>query len=381
MGILRSNSKKTEQPLLRKIEGKAIIFKGYGLPFEMWSRQVPELQKGEILVRTLYTTICGSDVHTYCGRRNEPSPVVLGHEIVGEIIEINSGHPGIDQRGNRIAPGDRVIWSIFAVPKKSIAPRPDIPQKSDNLFKYGHVQAHDQDVFNGGLAEYCILKDNTAIIKIAADMPLKVAATITCAHSTVMGAVRIAEAIRGKKVLIFGAGLLGITCMAMCRESGASWIGVVDREEDRLKWGKSFGADQSFVISDQNYKGKNAWPAVDIVFDMTGNPDIMKLGIESLSVGGVAVWIGAVYKEEPVKVDGQFIVRNLIQIRGLHNYNYADFLNATRFMEVHWRKYPYEQLIEGEFHLNAIDAAFEFADNAKPVRVGIIMGLSLQNEI
>jgi alcohol dehydrogenase len=374
MDILKSNSKKPDQPLHNKIEGKAVIFKGYGQPFEMLNKKVPQLQEGEILVKTLYTTICGSDIHTYCGRRSEPSPVVLGHEIVGEIIEIEAKHQGTDQRGHKIAPGDRVVWSIFAAPRKSIPPRPDMPQKSENLFKYGHVLAHEQDVFNGGLAEYCILKDNTAIIKISDDMPLKVAATISCAHATVMGALRIAELIRMRRVLIFGAGLLGITCIAMCREAGACWIGIVDREQDRLKWSIAFGADESFAISEENYTKKNQWPPVDLVFDMTGNPDIMRLGLETLQVGGIAVWIGAVYKEQPVKVDGQLVVRNIIQIRGLHNYNYVDFLNAARFMEMHWRKYPYEQLIEGEFPLHAVDAAFEFADNVKPVRVGIKMG-------
>ncbi|WP_313239089.1 alcohol dehydrogenase catalytic domain-containing protein, partial [Sphingobacterium multivorum] len=49
------------------------------------SKPIPPLKDGEILVNIRYTTLCGSDLHTYCGLRNEPCPTILGHEIVGVI--------------------------------------------------------------------------------------------------------------------------------------------------------------------------------------------------------------------------------------------------------------------------------------------------------
>lgn len=61
---------------------------------------LPELQKGEILVKNKYTTLCGSDLHTFTGRRKEPSPIVLGHEIVGEIMELANNESLYDLNGN-----------------------------------------------------------------------------------------------------------------------------------------------------------------------------------------------------------------------------------------------------------------------------------------
>lgn len=58
--------------------------------------------------------------------------------------------------------------------------------------------AHDNEVFNGGLADYSILLENTAVIKISDGLPVAVDATISCAHATVMGAVRVAGEISGK---------------------------------------------------------------------------------------------------------------------------------------------------------------------------------------
>jgi alcohol dehydrogenase len=350
--------------------GKAAIFNGKGKPFEFITRPVPLLKPGEMLVKTHYTTLCGSDIHTYCGRRIEPPHVVLGHEIVGDILWIDSAHPGIDFNGEPITVGDRVTWSIFSVPAGIDPPRPDMPQKSPSLFKYGHVLADGEDVFNGGLADYCILRSNTALLKISASIPLKVAATISCAHATVMGACRIAGEISGKKVLVFGAGLLGLSCLAMCKEFGAAQIGIIDPDPTRLHWGEKFGADAAYPFSEAAVPPL-PWPDADIVFDMTGNPAAMQAGLASLAVGGCAIWIGAVYPAQPVPVDAQLIVRKLLQIRGLHNYNYEDFVNATSFIENNYRKYPFESLVEKEYPLEEIETAFAFASNNKPVRVGI----------
>ena len=389
--------------------GKAALFNGQGKPFEFITRQVPALKAGEILVKTLYTTLCGSDIHTYCGRRIEPPHVVLGHEIVGEILSIDPTHSGKDFRGEPIKIGDRITWSIFSVPAGVTAPRADMPQKSPSLFKYGHVLAEGEDVFNGGLADYCILRSNTALIKIDAAMPLKVAATISCAHSTVMGAIRVAGEISGKKVLVFGAGLLGLSCLAMCKEAGATAIGITDIDPTRLHWGEKFGAtaaysypeganlplpEQGISLPKQGVplaeQGTSLpkqgvplaeqgvlplpWPEADIVFDMSGNPQAMKMGIDSLAVGGCAIWIGAVFPAKPVPIDAQKVVRKLLQIRGLHNYNYEDFVNATAFIEDNYNKYPFEELIEKEYSLDDIEEAFTFASNSKPVRVGIKIG-------
>ena len=351
--------------------GRVAIFNGAGKPIELIEATVRSLKPGEILVRTLYTTLCGSDIHTYCGRRQEPPKVVLGHEIVGEIVAIEPSHSGKDFRGSVLAVGDRVTWAIFNVPAGVVAPRIDIPQKSDGLFKYGHVLAEGDDIFSGGLADYCILRDHTAVIKVSSELSVKVSATISCAHATVAGALRVADSLAGKRVLVFGMGLLGLSCLAMCKEAGASWIGAVDTNEDRLKWYKDFGATAAYNISNHSADDGLPWPEVDAVFDMTGDSAAMKLGIDSLAVGGCAVWIGAVFPNSPVAVDAQKIVRKVLQIKGLHNYNYDDFVQATSFIENHYGDYPFDALIEKEFDLEEIEEAFQYATLHKPVRVGI----------
>lgn len=357
--------------------GKLVAFNGSGLPLELQEHNLSTLREGEILVRNRYTTLCGSDIHTYCGVRQEACPTVLGHEIVGEIVEIAPSHPGKDDNGEELKPGDIITWSIFSSDPQSVFAQEGIPQKGTNLFKYGHAKITENDAFHGGLAEYCILRRNTGILKIPSNMPLPIAATLNCAIATVAAAIRMADDLTGKNVVIFGMGLLGITCIAMCREAGATCVGAADIADERLMYAKRFGADQLMNLR-QHAAGdtealKKQFPknGVDVVFDMSGSPDAMELGMDILAIGGCAVWVGAVFKNRKVGIDAEKVIRNLHTIKGIHNYNFEDFKYALDFLDKSWQKYPFDTVVEQEFDLEETEQAFEYAISHKPLRVGI----------
>ncbi len=361
----------------QELQGQLAIFHGAGKELELANQVVPSLKSGELLIRNLYTTLCGSDLHTFCGLRQETCPTVLGHEIVGEILAIDSAHLGYDLKGKKIAVGDTITWSIFSSNPLSPNSIAGIPQKGDSLFKYGHALVKEGDAFHGGLAEYCILKSHTEILKIPEEMPLPIAATLNCSVSTVAGALRLAGDLKDKTVLITGMGHLGITCAAMCREAGADWIGAVDIATERLEEALHFGADQLFHMNGnatrlaEELKALLPRNGVDVVFDMSGSPEAMELGVEVLAIGGSAVWVGAVFNTRPLQLNAEKIIRSLITIKGLHNYNYDDFRNAFDFMKRNWQRYPFDKVVEKEFTLRQAEQAFEYAVKNKPFRVGI----------
>ena len=358
-------------------KGNSIVFKGVGQGMEMLSRKVSSLKPGEILVRNQFTTICGSDLHTYSGLRNEPLPLVLGHEIVGQIVQISEAHPGHDYLGEKIKPEDIITWSVFSSDPTCPHSLEGIPQKGKGLFKYGHALAEGDDVFNGGLAEYCILKPDTAILKIPADLPLPIAATINCSISTVAGALRLAGNIRNKNVFIFGMGMIGTTCSAMCKDAGAKWVGATDPSAKRLESALHFGTDEVFGFQKDSsglvaaIRKKFSGNGVDIVFDMSGSPEAMESSLDMLAVGGTAIWVGAVFNTRKVCVDPEYIIRNLITIKGLHNYNFEDFVCARNFIVENWKRYPFEGVVEKEFDLADAELAFQYALQHKPLRVGV----------
>ncbi len=358
-------------------KGKLVAFNGSGQPLVILEHNIPTLSEGEILVRNRYTTLCGSDIHTYCGVRQEACPSVLGHEIVGEVVEISNSHSGKDDNGEIIKPGDVITWSIFSSDPQSIFAQEGIPQKGTNLFKYGHAKITEEDAFHGGLAEYCVLRRNTGILKIPESMPLSIAATLNCAIATVAAALRMAGDLTGKNVAIFGMGLLGVACVAMCKEAGATWVGAADIADERLSYAKNFGADhplnllQHSVEDTDTLKNMFVKKGVDVVFDMSGSPDAMELGMDILAIGGCAVWVGAVFKNRKVGIDAEKVIRNLHTIKGIHNYNFDDFKYALDFLEKSWKKYPFDTVVEKEFDLADAEQAFEYAISHKPLRVGI----------
>lgn len=335
---------------------------------------LPSLEKGEILVKNKYTTLCGSDLHTFTGRRKEPSPIVLGHEIVGEILELAQNEPFYDLNGNILKAGDLITWTIFAATESDEFVKDKMPQKSASLFKYGHVQFTEKEKFNGGLGTHCVLKKGTGILKLPPSIEEKFAPIINCAGATAMAAHRLIDEIENKNVLILGAGVLGLIASAIAKEKKASSVTILDIDDARLEKSKSFGADYIYnslnpideltQITSQFYK-----KGFDVIIDMSGAIEAIKTGLQFSATGAQHIWIGAVTPTENIAINPEVMIRKLLSIKGMHNYNYEDFVHAVSFFEDHFTHYPFDTFIEKEFTLQDTEEAFHYAIKHKPYRV------------
>lgn len=100
-------------------------------------------------MRVTMSTICRSDIHSYEGRRPNPCPGILGHEIVGVIEELGAGIDK-DMRGDSLEVGDRITWSEYFFDGHCYYREVlDMPQKCPGVRKYGHDLAGEgagQDV-------------------------------------------------------------------------------------------------------------------------------------------------------------------------------------------------------------------------------------------
>jgi len=352
------------------------VFSGANTALTKVDKPIPALNDGEILVGIRYTTLCGSDLHTYCGLRNEPCPTILGHEIVGVIEEISPSHGGLDAQGSSLHIGDLITWTVFSSDPNTGVYQSETPQKNDKLYKYGHRQITEQDSLHGGLATHIILRPHTCIRILPKDISLAVAATINCAVATSAGALRLADTVTGKNIHIAGIGLLGLVSITMCRELGAKNIIASDINPARLAMAKSFGATHTINLREASDNTLFQDIAVDRFIDMSGSPDAMELGIDTLGLHGRAVLVGAVFNQRKTGIDAEKVIRKLLTIKGLHNYNYTDFSTAVDFIIDNWQKYPFESLIEREFPLEEVNAAIAYALAEKPIRAGLYIHTS-----
>jgi putative phosphonate catabolism associated alcohol dehydrogenase len=349
----------------------AKVFVGANTPFSTVKISLPTLTQGEVLVKTGYTTICTSDLHTFYGRRNVCSHSILGHEILGTVENI-AGDVVLDYYEVPLKIGDKITWSVYAHNPDSKTSKKGYPQKSEGLYKYGHEKMTENCQLNGGFSSHCHLRKGTTIFKIPSSLSDLEAAPLNCTHATIAGAIRLAGNLKGKNVLINGVGMLGLSACAMAREGGASKVWVQDIGLKKTKQAKKFGADHAFIFGEENILSYSKKVGdIDIIIETSGNPEAVEKCVQVLGIGGTIILVGSVFPQRNLSINAEYLVRNLLTIKGLHNYIPADLAKAIDFLEKSHKKYPFESLVGVEYPIEELDKAFEIGNQGNYYRVGI----------
>ena len=305
---------------------------------------IPRPFSGEAVVQVGLCTLCGSDLHTITGARLEPTPTVLGHEVLG-TIQMLGDPPPTDALGKTLEIGDRVSWSVCI--SCGSCPRCDqgIPQKCLEVTKYGHVVAEGRTALSGGLAEYMLIRHGSAIVKLPDSLPDPVACPANCAGATIASAFRTVGEVTGRRVLVFGAGMLGLTACAMANQRGASRVCVVESLPSRAAVAFGFGASGPPETND----------LFDIVLECSGSSQAVEQAFKKVDVGGTVVLLGSVFDGRGVSFDPQMLVRKCATVRGVHNYAPIDLVAAVEFLQNSSSRFPFEDLIEASYPLKDIN--------------------------
>jgi alcohol dehydrogenase len=307
------------------------------------------------------------------GRRSEPVPIILGHEIIGRIVQFGENAPTTDARGLTANIGDRITWAVGVGCGRCYFCRNELPQKCERLFKYGHHKLHADRPTGGGLADQIVLAPGTVWYKVPETIPDAVGAMANCATATVAGLMRAASPIASKSVAVLGAGVLGLTACAMSRSAGAMQVLGVDCNAQCRERALRFGAT-SVSSADRSELREQVMAltegrGVDVAIELAGTADSVENALEIARIGGQVLLAGTVAPTGPVTFDPEQVVRKLVTIEGVHNYHPRDLDVALDFLETHGQTYPFSELIAGEYPLEHAVDAFEFARNAPGVRV------------
>ena len=338
----------------------------------------PKLKLGEVLIRVTCCTICGSDLHTFSGRRAAPESCVLGHEIIGEVVDWAGDDPRLDFNGNQLHVGQRVTWVMAFGCGSCFFCRNDLNQKCESLFKYGHEPAVC-DRPTGGLSEFCVLVPGTPVFRLPDILSDEAACPANCATATVFAAARLIEqthVLRGSVFLVVGAGMLGLTAVAHLSDSGARSIIVADSNEQRLTIAREFGATHC-LCSDQQDEICSAVSSLsegrgaDIALDFAGATSAVQTCLASVRVGGCVLLAGSVFPSGKIQMTPETIVRRMLTIRGLHNYLPSDLDNALGFLQRVGERFQFSDLVARSFQLTDAGLAFEYAQKHRPVRVAV----------
>jgi alcohol dehydrogenase len=348
-----------------------MVFDGPRQPLRPQSFAVPEPTGADVLVRVTACTLCGSDLHTFEGRRPAPAPSVLGHEIVGRIEALGPAPPRRDLAGQELAVGDRITWSLIASCGGCFFCGRGLPQKCERMVKYGHEPLRPGAELTGGLAEYVLLSTGTALLRLPDDLPDEVACPANCATATVAAAVEAAGEMSGRCVLVLGAGMLGLTACALARTAGAAVVVCCDVRPERLERAAAFGATRLANPTDLAATVSQATSGygVDVALELSGSAEACAAALERTRTGGVVVLVGAVLPTTPLSVAPERLVRGHLTVRGVHNYAPAHLLSAVRFLTA--ARFPFADLVSEWFPLAEAGRAFERARSSGACRVGV----------
>jgi putative phosphonate catabolism associated alcohol dehydrogenase len=298
---------------------------------------VPPLGPGEVLVRVALATVCGSDRHTVSGRRSQPCPSVLGHETVGEIVGLGAGElSAVD--GRQLRAGLRVIWSVTLPCGSCDRCAAGVTAKCRTLRKAGHEAFDSGWALSGGYAQHVLLPRGMPIAVVDDDLPDAVAAPAACATSTVMAVVERAMPLAGRRVVVTGAGMLGLTAVAAAAWAGAASVTAVDPALERRELARRFGAT-------------DVRPAVDgvgpfdVLLEFSGSSAALQAGLGGLDVQGVAVLAGSVTPGADVAVAPETVVRRHLSILGVHNYEPRHLTAALQFLRETRDRFPWVELV------------------------------------
>jgi len=251
--------------------------------FEICGVPVPELGPSDVLIRVEKAGICGSDLHIFSWDKWAQSrikpPLVMGHEFMGRVAAVGSSV-------RMVAPGDRVSAEGHIADGTCFLCRTGQAHLCENL----KIIGVDRD---GAFAEYIAMPESN-VWKLDPSIPDEFAAVFdplgNAVHSVMAAGVSV------KSVLIMGVGSIGLMAIPVARAAGASAVYAVDVNPAKLDLAKKLGADEAFPASDPQLVEKivaaTRGEGVDVLLEMSGNPQALDTGLRAVRKGGCAALLG-----------------------------------------------------------------------------------------
>ncbi len=300
---------------------KAIVQTGYGEPEMLVERDVdtPTPGEGEVLVRVAGCGVCYRDTLVRRGHMKARLPVIPGHELAGQVVEVGEGVEGLNK-------GDSVASLIYTFPR-------NCKRGEENLCRGNQWLGEDRD---GCYAEYVSLP-YWSLVKIGAhgEAPLESYSFAACIVGTAYRALKQrAKAVEGETVLVTGAGGgLGLHSVQVARALGLRVIAVT-RSEEKARILESLGVDHVVVYGSEGFsqevKKLTDGDGADIVLENVGGPTLDQ-SLRSVRRGGRVILTGNV-DPRPQQVLLGLVILKEAGVLGSLNSTLRDLEEAVRLL-------------------------------------------------
>jgi len=356
---------------------KALVMTGpYHL--ELHEFPNPELKDGEMLVRILAAGICGTDRHSFEGRKALAFPLIPGHENVGVIEEIAGETKDVD--GRPLAVGDRLTWPARFSACGECYYCKWLPSNSGvrfcrNAKAYGFVSSDIPPHLYGGWAEKIVLQPGTWSYRIPDELTDKQAVLIEVLASAcgVERAVFHASWLNmglalGQTAVIQGSGTVGIFAAVKAQLLGATRIIMVGGPAHRLQLAREFGVDETIDINEIQESDERVAAVrdlthgigADLVAECAGVASAVPEGLDMLRQGGIFVEIGN-YTDTGTTVinPNAHLCHKDVTLIGQYGYAPPQFQKDLALMVRYREHFPFEKIVTHCFSLSEYNEAMQ----------------------
>jgi threonine dehydrogenase-like Zn-dependent dehydrogenase len=347
---------------------KAAVMPGPRKAIEVRDFPEPALEPGAILLETIASEVCGTDVHLHHGRlAGVPYPIIPGHVSVGRIAALRDVTH--DALGAPLLEGDVVtFYDVHGTCGKCwycLVGRQ--PNRCPERRVYGITFSADDGLL-GGWAERIYLKPGVLTVKIPEGLAADDVIGGGCGLFTGFAAVERADVPMGATVLVQGAGPVGLAAAAFAGLRGAAGVIVIGAPEARLELARRFGANEVLLLESTSphereaaVRGLTGGRGVDVAIEASGNADAVPEGLRLLRDGGTYVIAGHYTDVGPVNLNAHADVnRKHAQIRGQWGTDFTHVVRALALFARHRDRLPFRDVIGGRYGLS--DAGRALAD-------------------
>ena len=319
---------------------------------------LPDPGADEVLVRVDSVGICGSELSGYLGQNSlRVPPLIMGHEFSGTVAATGSEVSAL-REGTKIVANPLITCGECKMCRKGL----------DSLCLHRRlIGAHQA----GAFAEFVLVpaRNCTPLPDHLAFTTGALAEPLACGvRSAKLGGVR-----PGDRVIVIGAGAIGLFAMTAARRLGADVVLAVEVNSGRLEQASAWGAqalcnplEEDVILAARNSTDDLG---ADIVFDAVGSSSTRRKAIEIARPGGTVVMIGLHEAESPLQAN--HMIRSEIHLTGAFAYTPADFEEAVSMLSEGQVK-PGPEWLE-ERPLSSCDESFRELIDAAPAVAKIIL--------
>jgi len=323
---------------------------------------VPEVKEGQVLVEIVCIGICGSDIHVYHGKHPYTSyPVVQGHEVSGRIEKIGPGVSGFEV-------GDKVTIQPQVVCGECYPCTHGKYHICDNLKVMGFQTT--------GMASEYFLVDAEKALKLPDNIDYDQGAMIEPLAVAVHALSRAGKGVKGKKILVLGAGPIGNLVAQAAKGMGAKSVMIIDLSDYRLNIARECGIDYCVNSSIQDIaavvKGKfGTREKADLILECVGINTTIDQAIEVARKGADIIVVG-VFGDKPT-VDLGLVQDRELRLIGTLMYQENDFKKAIKLIDA--EKINLEPLISVHFNFKDYLKAYQYIEEKKDKVMKVIIDI------